>query len=457
MLDHIPMLAHLENRSEVEEPVGPRLLEFYLTNYLHDTPAHVGIEEKRALRICCKSFKAFFDAAITSAGRDYDTYAYVFSSDNKLIGFTFNSSEYPPETFPFRSADGESMDMDIICRTFPSLKRISLWDHEKNPLLESLGELTSLTELSVHLEHAARSNLPTSFSRLTALRHLGLSSINPEMLDSLQHLTALKELRLRLTDVDSAFAFPEFIFSFNLLTSLSLTVNGKGDFSLPASIGNLKQLEELQLGLEPVESFPESLGDMCALKSFGLSNAKGLKRLPESFGNLTALKSSTLVDCPNLEVLPESIGNLKNLKYLTIMSCPKLSELPSSIGGLQSLTCLMLQHCSLLTTLPPSIGELKPSIIVALLSCVSLTSLPESIYNLTRLSISNCENLVTPTVETLLQKFGKGLSYESKDIKIERGIRIIEEEIEHSDPDSFSDDDSDADEEVDEEEGEDDN
>lgn len=61
------MLGHVETVNQAEEPAGPRLLESYISLYLQDRPKHLRIQEKKALRICCKRFKVLFNAAITSA------------------------------------------------------------------------------------------------------------------------------------------------------------------------------------------------------------------------------------------------------------------------------------------------------------------------------------------------------------------------------------------------------
>jgi hypothetical protein len=54
------------DKVEGEEPVGAQILDFCLF-YLSEKPGHLPIEAKKALRLCCKKFKCFFDASIEDA------------------------------------------------------------------------------------------------------------------------------------------------------------------------------------------------------------------------------------------------------------------------------------------------------------------------------------------------------------------------------------------------------
>lgn len=61
------MLEHPEDVIEAEEALTFRALEFYISTYLRSHPRQLSLEDKCTLRLCCKRFKALFDAAITTA------------------------------------------------------------------------------------------------------------------------------------------------------------------------------------------------------------------------------------------------------------------------------------------------------------------------------------------------------------------------------------------------------
>ena len=89
---------------------------------------------------------------------------------------------------------------------------------------------------------------------------------------------------------------------------------------LPESIGNLTQLESLDIRGNQLTKLPESIGNLTQLNELDLSGQK-LTELPESIGNLTRLNSLNL-DGNQLTDLPISIGNLSNLRHLSIGNNP---------------------------------------------------------------------------------------------------------------------------------------
>ena len=123
--------------------------------------------------------------------------------------------------------------------------------------------------------------------------------------------------------------------------------------SIPSSLGNLRNLRELNLSGN-LASLPKEIGNLKNLKVLNLTN-NSLGSLPSSIGNLTNLEE--LHSSMNkLTSLPSWIGNLTNLKelYLTIND---LTSLPSWIGNLTNLKVLYLDGNEL-TSLPKEIGNL---------------------------------------------------------------------------------------------------
>jgi internalin A len=158
--------------------------------------------------------------------------------------------------------------------------------------------------------------------------------------------------------------------------------------SLPKSIGQLANLQTLNLHSNQLMSLPESISQLASLKTLNLRSNQ-LMSLPESIGQLASLQTLNLSD-NQLVSLPESIGQLASLKTLNLYG-NQLTSLPESIGQLASLQTLNLYSYQL-TSLPESIGQLA-SLQTLNLYCYQLTSLPESIDQLVNLqTLGLCYN-----------------------------------------------------------------
>lgn len=111
--------------------------------------------------------------------------------------------------------------------------------------------------------------------------------------------------------------------------------------SIPVEIGDLVQLEELQLfGNLMTGSIPDSVRNLTNLRLLSLGEYTG--------GN-------NFLPAP----LPACIGALHSLEALFIANCNLTGPIPSWIGGLSELRQLDLQRNNLTGTLPDSIGQLN--------------------------------------------------------------------------------------------------
>ena len=170
------------------------------------------------------------------------------------------------------------------------------------------------------------------------------------------------------------------------LTSLNLYTFGL-EGELPQNIGNLTELEYLELGNNDFfgiipESFcdlvnlglfyiynnhisgeiPECIGlDLINLYDFRVNNNALSGSIPESIGNLTSLRFLSLYSNPISGEIPESIGNLTNLLWLTLRSMNLEGEIPESIGNLENLQWLQLQNNNLSGSIPESLSNLNVS------------------------------------------------------------------------------------------------
>ncbi len=120
------------------------------------------------------------------------------------------------------------------------------------------------------------------------------------------------------------------------------------------SLGQLSQLQELNLSYNQLTTLPESLGQLAQLQLLSLFNNQ-LTTLPKSLVQLTQLPSLNLSG-NQLMSLPESLGQLTQLRELNL-SGNGLTALPESRGALTQLLTLYVSHNNL-TVLPESLGQL---------------------------------------------------------------------------------------------------
>ena len=226
-------------------------------------------------------------------------------------------------------------------------------------------------------------------SQRLGLDELGLSSLPAEI----GNLTALRDLDLynnQLTTLPAEIG--------NLTDLRNLNLDGNQLTTLPAEIGNLTALTELSLTGNQLTTLPAEIGNLTALTRLNLYNNQ-LTTLPTEIKNLTALTRLNLYN-NQLTTLPTEIGNLTALRNLNLDG-NQLTTLPTEIGNLTALTGLSLTG-NQLTTLPTEIGNLT-ALIGLSLTGNQLTTLPAEIGNLTDLrGLHLNNNQLTTLPESLL-------------------------------------------------------
>jgi len=149
--------------------------------------------------------------------------------------------------------------------------------------------------------------------------------------------------------------------------------------SLPAEIGNLNDLWTLHLGDNQLSSLPVEISNLNNLIELYIPQNR-LNRLPSEIGSLKKLSRLDLFD-NQLSSLPSEIGNLNELSWLEL-SNNQLSNLPPEIGNLQ-LGTLGLAY-NQLSSLPAEIGNIN-NLYELFLHNNNLSNLPVEINNLNNL------------------------------------------------------------------------
>ena len=124
--------------------------------------------------------------------------------------------------------------------------------------------------------------------------------------------------------------------------------------AVPAEIGRLSALRELNLGDNELTSLPAEIGRLTSLRDLFLIGNQ-LTSVPAEIGQLTSLTRLCLSH-NQLTSLPAEIGQLTALTRLNLGD-NQLTSLPAEIGQLTSLRDLYLGNNEL-SSLPAEIGQL---------------------------------------------------------------------------------------------------
>jgi Leucine-rich repeat (LRR) protein len=182
--------------------------------------------------------------------------------------------------------------------------------------------------------------------------------------------------------------------------------------TLPDSIGNLKNLDRLNINNSQIKSLPESIGNLKKLRELLFIDSP-LEKIPDCIGDLQSLAELFLSGNIKLDTLPDSIGNLKNLRKLSLNKS-SIKKLPDWIGDLQSLTRLSLNNNKNLESLPDSIGNLK-NLVSLDISNSPIEELPSTIVNCTSLNSVD----ILRTKITSVPDFIKSANYFNDNTEIE--------------------------------------
>lgn len=207
------------------------------------------------------------------------------------------------------------------------------------------------------------------------------------------------------------------------LKATSLVLSGKGIKELPAEIGKLTNLTELNLSINHLTLLPAEIGKLTNLRELNLSSNK-LSWLPAEIGQLVNLTRLD-ISYNKLSSLPEEIGQLKKLISLWVNE-NQLTDVPKELGHLTNLSEMILRG-NRLTSVPKELDQLR-NLYGLWLNENQLTTIPKELGQLSKLENlylddnplksppSKVLNQGTKAILAYLQELGKGKKerYEAK-------------------------------------------
>ena len=124
---------------------------------------------------------------------------------------------------------------------------------------------------------------------------------------------------------------------------------------VPAEIGQLKNLQELYLHTNQLREVPAEIWQLASLQFLNLGYGNQVREVPAEIGQLTNLRT-LLLDRNQLSEMPAEIGQLMNLQRLELHN-NQLREVPAEIWQLTNLRELNLSR-NQLREVPAEIGQL---------------------------------------------------------------------------------------------------
>ncbi|RYR71505.1 hypothetical protein Ahy_A02g005759 [Arachis hypogaea] len=181
----------------------------------------------------------------------------------------------------------------------------------------------------VFTKAATQKDSGTFFSRFLNSQDREIANRMEEIIDRIESIVKQKDT-LGLTKI------PKEDMSWRITTSLVGSSNIYGREKDKEAI--LKYLRALSFHGFPLESVPDSIGELIHLRYLDLSKTN-IVTLPESLGNLYNLQTLKLYSCYNLKMLPVGMKGLVNLRHLDIRGT-QLHEMPKGMSKLKNLQFL---------------------------------------------------------------------------------------------------------------------
>ena len=248
-----------------------------------------------------------FGLTLKNIGQDQNQnpiyrYGYIDREGNQVIPFEYE------EAAPFNRANG-------FARVKKGGKKYLLDTTGVAYLLaERLADLRPETE-ALDLHESLPNRLPKNLGEFEQLKVIWAHWEFPAVLE---RLMSIDELPLGFFSKGTLQRLPASMGQLRQLQQLNLRDNKLA--TLPPEIGQLSQLQKLYLGGNQLSTLPPETGELGQLQEVDLSGNQ-LRSLPPEIGQLSQLQSLSLSE-NQLTTLPPEIGNLKKLRYLDLRGNP---------------------------------------------------------------------------------------------------------------------------------------
>jgi uncharacterized delta-60 repeat protein/uncharacterized repeat protein (TIGR01451 family) len=171
----------------------------------------------------------------------------------------------------------------------------------------------------------------------------------------------------------------------NSVTELYMYLN-QLEGSIPPEIGNLVNLEKLNLGGGQLSgSIPPELGGLINLQSLKLLNNQLSGSIPLQLGTLPNLDYLDLGRNQLSGNIPSELGNLTKLEYLFLYQNQLSGSIPLELGNLTNLIVFDLRVNQLTDSIPTTLGDLANVQYLYLYDNQLSGSIPPALGNLTKL------------------------------------------------------------------------
>ncbi|KAL3714603.1 hypothetical protein ACJRO7_006505 [Eucalyptus globulus] len=224
---------------------------------------------------------------------------------------------------------------------------------------------------------------------LTGLEELLLGFVNmsSQVPNTLANLSSLR--RLNMDECDLHGIFPPAIFHLPKLQYLSVDDNEDLTGRLP-NFNSSSPLKELRLGgTSFYGELPASIGNLRSLEMLDLYSCNLTGSLPMSVGNLPLLSYLDISHNNFSGSIPASFANLSNLEYLDVGMNPFAAQSTSSLSWvwkIKKLATLNLWRINLYGEIPPLIGNLSQLVELHFVGNQLSGTIPSQLMNLTRLT-----------------------------------------------------------------------
>lgn len=128
----------------------------------------------------------------------------------------------------------------------------------------------------------------------------------------------------------------------NKITAINLLFNNL-DGTLPASLGQLKNLRKLELSFNPISgTIPTALGNLDQLEVLAINGTAISGFIPESLGRLSNLKQLHLSSNHLSGTVPEGLGALPKIEVFNVFDNDLYGSLPKGLATCKNLRELMV-------------------------------------------------------------------------------------------------------------------